>query len=187
MLSSFSFTRIVRLIVVTTLAAIASAPYALADDNGGTFDLSSLSAPAPMQTQSAMAAPAFDDGGAYTGGYNGGTMATTGDQTSAPTGKQNYTPSPSRFTDTQSKVLNLAYTTRTVLSQKSQKLPKTTLDSFVYQAGGAAEQIYGDEGVGGLPPMFGMDESHTIGSGINSGGLTTGHQSNMPSAWCSYF
>ena len=183
MSSTFSFPKLVRLTVITTIAAIASAPYALADDNGGTFDLSTLSAPSPMQSQAALNEPAFDDGGAYTGG----TLATTGDQTSAPTGRQNYTPSPSRFTDTQSKVLNLAYTTRTILSQKSQKLPKTTLDSFVYQAGGAAEQIYGDEGVGGLPPMFGFSEGNTIGSGINSGGLTTGHQSNMPSAWTSYY
>ncbi|MBS2006402.1 MAG: hypothetical protein JST01_05140 [Cyanobacteria bacterium SZAS TMP-1] len=182
MSSTFSFKKFVRFTVITSIAAIATAPYALADANGGTFDLTPFEAQQTALSAQAPAAAGYDEGGFE------GVAATTGDQTSAPTGRLNYTPSPSRFTDTQSKVLNLAYTTRTILSQKgSQKLPKTTLDSFVYQAGGAAEQIYGDEGQEGLPPMFGMDESHTIGSGINSGGLTTGHQSNMPSAWCSYY
>jgi hypothetical protein len=62
-------------------------------------------------------------------------------------------------------------------------LPKTTLDSFVMQAGGSADQIYGDEGSEGPPPFFGFDESHYIGTGIQSGGLTTGHHSGLPSAW----
>jgi hypothetical protein len=61
-------------------------------------------------------------------------------------------------------------------------LPATRLDSFVKQAGGQAEQIYGDEGVIGIPPMFGS--FGTINSGIHSGGLTTGnHYPGLPGAW----
>ncbi|CAN5611981.1 hypothetical protein BH10CYA1_BH10CYA1_12560 [soil metagenome] len=63
------------------------------------------------------------------------------------------------------------------------KLPPTRLDSFVRNAGGSADQIYGDEGGEGIPPFFGFDEGHYIGTGINSGQLTTGHRSGLPSAW----
>ncbi len=63
------------------------------------------------------------------------------------------------------------------------RLPKTTLDSFVRNAGGSADQIYGDEGAGGLPPFFGFSSGHRIERGINSGQLTTGHRSNLPEAW----
>jgi len=63
------------------------------------------------------------------------------------------------------------------------RLPKTTLDSFVRNAGGSADQIYGDEGSEGIPPFFGFSEGHYIGTGIQSGGLTTGHRSGLPSAW----
>lgn len=62
-------------------------------------------------------------------------------------------------------------------------LPKTTLDSFVMNAAGSADMIYGDEGAEGPPPFFGFDDSHYIGTGIQSGGLTTGHRSGLPSAW----
>lgn len=62
-------------------------------------------------------------------------------------------------------------------------LPKTTLDSFVRNAGGSADQIYGDEGSDGIPPFFGFDSGHRIEAGINSGQLTTGHRSNLPEAW----
>jgi hypothetical protein len=33
------------------------------------------------------------------------------------------------------------------------------MDSFVYEAGGHAEHIYGDEGVNGLPPLHGLQQS----------------------------
>jgi len=65
-------------------------------------------------------------------------------------------------------------------------LPACTLDSFVSNAGGQAEDIYGDEGVYSPPPYYGFDYSHRINSGITGqtdAGLTTGHGSYMPSAW----
>jgi hypothetical protein len=74
-------------------------------------------------------------------------------------------------------------------------LPPTNLDSFVHQAGGRAEEIYGDEGVNGLPPIDGFEFHNRIDFGIVDGvdefgrpnnrnaGLTTGHGSIMPSAW----
>jgi hypothetical protein len=65
-------------------------------------------------------------------------------------------------------------------------LPPTTMDSFVHEAGGNAESIYGDEGTDGIPPYFGFDFSHRINKGIvaqRDKGLTTGHGSMMPSAW----
>jgi len=64
------------------------------------------------------------------------------------------------------------------------KLPMTRLDSFVAQAGGMAEAIYGDEGVYDIPPYFGFTDDHHINTGINSGGLTTGHKDgSLPEAW----
>ena len=63
-------------------------------------------------------------------------------------------------------------------------LPPTRLDSFVAQAGGNAELIYGDEGIMDIPPLFGFTEMSRINAGINSGGLTTGHQDgSLPEAW----
>lgn len=62
-------------------------------------------------------------------------------------------------------------------------LPRTTLDSFVKNSGGSADQIYGDEGADGLPPFFGFDSGHRIERGIQSGNLTTGHRSGLPEAW----
>lgn len=65
-------------------------------------------------------------------------------------------------------------------------LPPTNLDSFVHQAGGRAEEIYGDEGVDGLPPIDGFNAHNRIDAGIfgtRNAGLTTGHGSLMPSAW----
>lgn len=62
-------------------------------------------------------------------------------------------------------------------------LPSTSLDSFVRNAGGQAEIIYGDEGTTDIPPLFHFD---TINSGIHgqeAAGLTTGHHSSLPSAW----
>ncbi len=66
-------------------------------------------------------------------------------------------------------------------------LPATNLDSFVYQAGAMADQIYGDESIQGQPEFSdGFTANHRINAGINginSAGLTTGHGSLMPSAW----
>jgi hypothetical protein len=59
-------------------------------------------------------------------------------------------------------------------------LPSTSLDSFVANAGGNAETIYGDEGAK-------LSDFDTINRGIQgqtAAGLTTGHQdSSLPSAW----
>jgi hypothetical protein len=72
------------------------------------------------------------------------------------------------------------------IAQRFNQLPPCQLDSFVYQAGGQAEAIYGDEGIRTPPPFFGFDQSHRIDAGITrlrDRGLTTGHGSVMPSAW----
>jgi hypothetical protein len=61
-------------------------------------------------------------------------------------------------------------------------LPQTNLDSFVAQAGGNAELIYGDEGEDGPPPYALFTDDHHIESGI-SDPLTTGHASGLPEAW----
>ncbi|MBI5172463.1 MAG: hypothetical protein SFV17_23395 [Candidatus Obscuribacter sp.] len=66
------------------------------------------------------------------------------------------------------------------------QLPPVRMDSFVDQAGGHAEHIYGDEGANGLPPYFGFSKAHRIDTGIQgirNQGLTTGHGSVMPDAW----
>ncbi len=80
-------------------------------------------------------------------------------------------------------------------------LPPVSTDSFVHQAGARAEDIYGNEGVGGiekfpggsgisqqghLPPIEGFNSENRIDAGIygtRNLGLTTGHGSYMPSAW----
>jgi hypothetical protein len=65
-------------------------------------------------------------------------------------------------------------------------LPVTSLDSFVLNAGGHAEHIYGDEGADGLPPYFEFTKAHRINTGITGDrdeGLTTNHGSYMPDAW----
>ncbi|MGH9551743.1 MAG: hypothetical protein ACRD3W_20325 [Terriglobales bacterium] len=71
-------------------------------------------------------------------------------------------------------------------------LPPTSTDSFVSEAGFAAELIYGDESTGkgelnGTPPPYnGFTPVHRIQEGIfdrRAAGLTTGHGSYMPSAW----
>ncbi|CAN5144535.1 hypothetical protein BH11CYA1_BH11CYA1_38380 [soil metagenome] len=68
----------------------------------------------------------------------------------------------------------------------SRGLPYATLDSFVYQAGSRKEEIYGDEGVNGLPPINGFNAQNRIDYGIfgtRNAGITTGHGSLMPAAW----
>jgi len=71
-------------------------------------------------------------------------------------------------------------------------LPPTMMDSFVYEAGGNAEMIYGDEGTTDIPPYFGFEPENHISAGISgtrARGLTTGHGSGwngskaLPSAW----
>jgi hypothetical protein len=62
-------------------------------------------------------------------------------------------------------------------------LPPTQLTSFVQDAGGSAELIYGDEGTFGIPPYFEFTQDHRIGSGLPSSQLSTGHASTLPSAW----
>lgn len=61
-------------------------------------------------------------------------------------------------------------------------LPPTRLDSFVNEAGGYKERIYGDEG----GYIQGFNPENRIDAGImydRDAGLTTGHQSVLPSAW----
>ncbi|HEY9758154.1 MAG TPA: hypothetical protein V6C97_23515 [Oculatellaceae cyanobacterium] len=65
-------------------------------------------------------------------------------------------------------------------------LPPVTTDSFVYEAGGMAELIYGDEGARSLSPYFEFTPEHRIGAGIvgaRAQGLTTGHSTPLPSTW----
>lgn len=65
-------------------------------------------------------------------------------------------------------------------------LPPTSMDSFVYEAGGNAEDIYGDEGIYDIPPYFEFTKPHRIEAGIHGirrAGLTTLHGSYMPDAW----
>lgn len=65
-------------------------------------------------------------------------------------------------------------------------LPPTRMDSFVFNAGGRANQIYGDEGADSLPPYEEFTREHRINEGIVADrdvGLTTGHGSYLPDAW----
>lgn len=65
-------------------------------------------------------------------------------------------------------------------------LPPCTTDSFVHEAAGEAEHIYGDEGTTSIPPYFGFNTVHRINNGIfniRDKGLTTGHGSYLPDAW----
>jgi hypothetical protein len=76
-------------------------------------------------------------------------------------------------------------------------LPPTSMDSFVYEAGGSADAIYGDEstvignGTYSLPPgvsptpITGFEKNDRIDAGImgtRASGLTTGHGSYLPDA-----
>jgi len=94
---------------------------------------------------------------------------------------QGYYPISSNPTGTQ-RLPTLAPTTTAVFGNagRTSGLPSTSLDSFVHDAGGNADQIYGDEGSFDIPPLFSFQ---TINSGIQSAGLTTGHKSGLPSSW----
>jgi hypothetical protein len=99
---------------------------------------------------------------------------------------RNYLPAlladPQKF---QTSYGRLAPIPRRIPISKSTGLPPTTLDSFVRNAGGRAELIYGDEGTNSWPPQSGFGPAHTIDAGIvglNNRGLTTGHGSKLPTA-----
>lgn len=65
-------------------------------------------------------------------------------------------------------------------------LPPTNLDSFVFEAGGHAWHIYGDEGTYSIPPFMEFSPIHRIERGImgpRAAGLTTQHGSPLPPAW----
>ncbi len=66
-------------------------------------------------------------------------------------------------------------------------LPPTRLDSFVKEAGGLAESIYGDEGTNQPPPIRNFLPQNRIDFGItmsqSNSVLTTGHASLLPTAW----
>jgi hypothetical protein len=177
MLSIFSLKKSVRNLLLTAGIAVVSAPCAMAD---GTFDLGGLDA----QAQTIQESQAVDAGPQAARPAMNGVMAGRG-MTTQPVARQNYVPNLGNRTGNQ-RLGGISTATRTILSQNgSQSLPVCNLDSFVAQSG-YSDQIYGDEGDTGIPPFMGMDESHTIGSGIQSGGLTTNHAINYPSAWCDY-
>lgn len=70
-----------------------------------------------------------------------------------------------------------------LMQMRRSTLPPTRLSSFVRDSG-MNDAIYGDEGACGLPPYFGFHDGHRIERGLSgSGGLTTGHRSDAPSAW----
>lgn len=65
-------------------------------------------------------------------------------------------------------------------------LPPTRMDSFITNAGGRADQIYGDEGALELPPYGEFTKDHRINEGIvgqRDSGITTNHGSFLPDAW----
>lgn len=88
-------------------------------------------------------------------------------------------------------VATLLYCSQSAYAQGQMQngLPPTNLDSFVYEAAGNADAIYGDEGTDGPPPDYmGFLPNMHIAQGFTANtttytGLTTGHGSYMPSAW----
>jgi hypothetical protein len=84
--------------------------------------------------------------------------------TSAPTGNQ--------------RISSLPVCQTAIMSGTGSSLPATTLDSFVADAGGNAENIYGDEGTTDIPPLFGFSYGNSIQSGMPA--MTTGHDIGLP-------
>jgi len=65
-------------------------------------------------------------------------------------------------------------------------LPPVNTDSFVHEAAGHAELIYGDEGGFSAPPFNEFTQEHRIEAGITgvrAQGLTDGKASLLPNAW----
>lgn len=123
-----------------------------------------------------------------------GSTAATGDygnETSTTTNAAHSGPSYSLPTLSQAAVLTPCYLgnlTRTYgrPSGTVNGLPPCTMDSFVRNAAGMADLIYGDEGTDGPPPFEEFTAIHRIDTGIfgdTNKGLTTGHRSHLPSAW----
>ncbi|HEY9679885.1 MAG TPA: hypothetical protein V6C76_17915 [Drouetiella sp.] len=82
--------------------------------------------------------------------------------------------------------LSLALSAPAMAQLGGKKLMPTTMDSFVRQAQGNAELIYGDEGHEGPPPFSEFEYMNRINNGIfdtRDKGLTTGHGTELPSAW----
>ena len=114
-------------------------------------------------------------------GVAGAIGRTTYNTGAGPMGFRNLVANPT----TQQNSVSLPTTTMGLTPGASAGLPPTSLDSFVVQAGGNAELIYGDEGTVDIPPYFGFDQSHRINAGISgdNAGLTTNHGSMLPNAW----
>jgi hypothetical protein len=176
------------------LVATASASFAQSADNVGGSSFGNFGAGGAygdfdMQAQAATwnpaAAAAVSNSAGATGAYGN-----TGYRTNEAPQQQTYGDSQRTGQQLASRngmgTLQLPLTQMTQLDKvygRGRGLPPTRLDSFVMNAAGSADMIYGDEGSEGIPPFFGFDDSHYIGTGIQSGGLTTGHRSGLPSAW----
>ncbi|CAN5540391.1 hypothetical protein BH10CYA1_BH10CYA1_18490 [soil metagenome] len=127
---------------------------------------------APVLAQSTGASGDYGNGTDYTGEGSQGTGGTY----SYPT----YTQKPVSIQS------SLARLTPRIGISGQNGLPPCRMDSFVRSAGGMADLIYGDEGTDGPPPFYGFTDIHRIEAGIfgdTRQGLTTGHHSELPSAW----
>jgi hypothetical protein len=106
-------------------------------------------------------------------------------------GSQTYAPKQQTVATVQQKIqqrrpgVQIATNTPQAMTARN-GLPPVTLDSFVKNAGGNAESIYGDEGTTSVPPYYGFTYQNRINAGITGQrdtGLTTGHGSYLPSTW----
>ncbi|HEY9713701.1 MAG TPA: hypothetical protein V6C72_09535 [Chroococcales cyanobacterium] len=151
------------------------------------FDLPVLTAPTPpAESFASGAAP----GAALQGGADSASTGIYG-RTNGTTQTQGVPDKRTQFTGKQNQPMNLNLTRTTQLggvfgTVGRNGLPPTLMDSFVYEAGGAAEDIYGDEGTVDIPPYFEFTKEHRIERGITGvrrEGLATGHSSFLPDAW----
>jgi hypothetical protein len=120
------------------------------------------------------------------GGFNPGFQGPSLPQPQMPMVPMPQAPMPSVGGVVANVLSNLMMTQPTSTGAMRNGLPATTTDSFVYQAAGQAELIYGDEGVYDIPPDFEFTKDHRIAAGIfgqRDAGLTTGHGSLLPDAW----